>query len=681
MLPYRRPLAAATLAAALAAPLVPTLLTAAPAQAQAASEPVVDPLGHDRIGVRRGDTWYLRDALDGGPNRSYREQVAGYQPVAGDFDGDGTGTVSLFKDGVWLIRDLERGPARQVRYGQRGDQPVVGDWDGDGIDTIGLFRAGRWFLRTNNGSTAISRQFGFGQAGDVAVVGDWDGNGTDDIAVRRGTRWYQRDAASGGLSSRNFLFGNTGDVPLAGDWDHDGKDTPGLFRDGTWFFRRGSFPSPYQTTRFGLKGDRPVVRRTPGLAPGVEHSVFADSAGPFVAHIATVDLAAASSPETVLSQDRLQGVDTVSSMVRRAGAVLGVNGDFFLGSGRPVHLFANDGRLLQTPTQLGRAFSLDATGRRFAMGYPDVRTVLTASPPDTSTVSIDLPRVNGGAPPGDSVSAFNAAGALIETPPDEQCYSGLLPTGARTMGSDGRVVTPLQAGAPRCGGTRPVVPTLGTVLSADPFGSGAGAVRSLAAGTQASLSTQLGFPGAVDAMGGNPLLVVNGSVVASEVDGSGPFFARTGRTAVGVTAEGELLMVVVDGKQPGYSVGMTLRELAELMQGLGATQAVNLDGGGSSTMTVNGLVANRPSDGSERAVSNALVVLPGADLGQADLESGQTPTTATLQGSPATVSGSLRGASATDPGSTGGLADALLREGVPLSPELRRAAEAFRASR
>ena len=43
-------------------------------------------LGHDRIGVRRGDTWFLRDALDAGPSRGYREDVAGWLPVAGDFD-------------------------------------------------------------------------------------------------------------------------------------------------------------------------------------------------------------------------------------------------------------------------------------------------------------------------------------------------------------------------------------------------------------------------------------------------------------------------------------------------------------------------------------------------------------------------------------------------------------------
>jgi hypothetical protein len=64
---------------------------------------------------------------------------------------------------------------------------------------------------------------------------------------------------------------------------------------------------------------------------------------------------------------------------------------------------------------------------------------------------------------------------------------------------------------------------------------------------------------------------------------------------------------------------MTMPELARLFQRLGAVDAINLDGGGSATMWLNGMVANRPSDGTERPVSNALVVLPGASAENAAL--------------------------------------------------------------
>jgi hypothetical protein len=680
----RRALPAA-LALALAAPALPAL-TAAPAAAQqppgdqttvSASE-----LGHDRIGVRRGDTWHLSGSLDGSGVRSYSEHVAGWQPVAGDTDGDGVGTVSLFKDGVWLLRDSEQGLPRLVRFGLKGDQPVLGDWNGDGIDTIGVFRGGRWYVRDVNLS-GPNRSFGYGLPGDVAVVGDWDGNGSTDIGVRRGVTWYQRDAASSGPTSRTFAFGLRGDIPVAGDWDHDGRDTPGLFRAGTWFFRVGSFPSPYQTARLGQAGDRPVVRRTPGLAPGVRHDVVRNATTPWTAHVATVDLAAASSPETVLANNRLQGLDAVSTMVRRAGAVLGINGDYALSSGRPVHLFANDGRLAQTPQLLGRALTLDVSGTRVTMGFPDLKVDVTTATA-TGTATLAVPRVNSGGPHGDDLAAHTADGALLEVPPNGACYAGLAPAGGRAMTAQGAVVTPLQVTGTRCGGDRPVVPPTGTVLTANRYHGNEAFIRSLSAGQALQLSTQLGAPGAVDAIGGNPMLVAGGRIVDGDVNGSGAFFERNPRTAVGLTGSGQLLLVVVDGRQGSYSAGMTLRELAGLMADLGAQTAVNLDGGGSSEMFLNGLVVNRPSDGRERLVSSALVVLPGADEGQADLRVGgaagsgslRTPDASTPQ-----VDDRLLGPAATDPGSTGGLADALRRGGVRLPAELARTADAFRRSR
>lgn len=667
----RRTLLVPVLAAALSAPLLPALVgTAAPAAAQAA--PVVADLGYDRIGVRRGDTWLLRDDLDGGAARSYREQTAGWQPVAGDTDGDGTGTVSLFKDGVWLLRDTQQGVPREIRFGQRGDQPFLGDWNGDGIDTLGLLRGGRWFLRDSN--LGPSRSFGFGLAGDVGVVGDWNGNGTTDIGVRRGVRWYQRDLSSSGPTHRTFDFGLRGDLPVSGDWDHDGRDTPGLFRAGTWFFRVGNFPSPFQTRQFGQAGDRPVVRRVPGLAPGVRHDVFRDPAGPWTAHIASIDLAAASTPETVLSGGRLQGVDAVSAMTRKAGAVVGVNGDFFLGDGRPVHMFANDGRLAQGPQVRGRALGFNATGTQVRMGFPDLRNTVSA-PTATGTVTMDVPRTNTGGPDGDALAMFTSDGALLEVPPHSACYAGLSPLGSRTMSAEGSVVTPLQVTGNRCGGDRPVVPETGGVLTANSFHANEPFIRSLTAGTSVQLTTQLGFPGTVDALGGNPLLVVGGRA-QTDLQGSGAFFERNPRTAVGVTDTGTLLLVVVDGRQGVYSAGMTLVELADLMLSLGARDAVNLDGGGSSAMMLNGLIANRPSDGTERRVSTALVVLPDADPGQSDLETGMPVVTGAARTAPAS-SDRLLGPSVTDPASVGGLADALRRSGVRLPPALSRTADAF----
>jgi Phosphodiester glycosidase len=85
---------------------------------------------------------------------------------------------------------------------------------------------------------------------------------------------------------------------------------------------------------------------------------------------------------------------------------------------------------------------------------------------------------------------------------------------------------------------------------------------------------------------------------------------RQPRTLAGTDARGRLLLVTVDGREPGVSEGATLQEAAELMRGLGAVNALNLDGGGSTTMAVAGAVVNRPSDATgERPVGDTVQVI------------------------------------------------------------------------
>ena len=92
---------------------------------------------------------------------------------------------------------------------------------------------------------------------------------------------------------------------------------------------------------------------------------------------------------------------------------------------------------------------------------------------------------------------------------------------------------------------------------------------------------------------------------------------RAARTAVGITKDGKLLLVTVDGlprrkdeRSSKGSIGVTLEELAELMINLGAVEAMNLDGGSSTTMWIDGKLANKPAGGSEQRVSNAIIVRP-----------------------------------------------------------------------
>jgi exopolysaccharide biosynthesis protein len=120
-----------------------------------------------------------------------------------------------------------------------------------------------------------------------------------------------------------------------------------------------------------------------------------------------------------------------------------------------------------------------------------------------------------------------------------------------------------------------------------------------------------------------PLLVKDGKRNISMPTSTSFSSGSNPRTAVGVDRTGKrIFFVTIDGRQSGYSVGTSLTKLADYMISLGAVSAVNLDGGGSTTMAVRQLgtntlsVVNKPSDGSERAVSAILQVVNTAAAGQ-----------------------------------------------------------------
>jgi exopolysaccharide biosynthesis protein len=86
---------------------------------------------------------------------------------------------------------------------------------------------------------------------------------------------------------------------------------------------------------------------------------------------------------------------------------------------------------------------------------------------------------------------------------------------------------------------------------------------------------------------------------------------RNPRTAAGVTRAGRIILLTSDGRRPGHSVGLSIPETARVMRALGAVQAVNLDGGGSTAMVVAGRLEGVPSDsGGERPVGDAIVLVP-----------------------------------------------------------------------
>ncbi len=117
----------------------------------------------------------------------------------------------------------------------------------------------------------------------------------------------------------------------------------------------------------------------------------------------------------------------------------------------------------------------------------------------------------------------------------------------------------------------------------------------------------------VEAISSFGSLVRDGAIVCSATDTS-----RVPRTAVGITVDGEIILVVVDGRQAPYSVGASMYELAQIMLDLGCVDAMNLDGGGSSTYVAKQegsdelTLTNSPSDRYERSVSNSLMIVSTA---------------------------------------------------------------------
>lgn len=322
-----------------------------------------------------------------------------------------------------------------------------------------------------------------------------------------------------------------------------------------------------------------------------------------------------------------------SEMALNAGARAAVNGPFKVPLlDIPRHLTVIDGELMTTgmPTQHGYAFTSTADGIRAWIGRPvmDIRAT-------QGEVSFPVVGWNAEQPSKGQVVAFTARGGTSRSLTTRTCAALLSPVGdvrgpertymvERVRSRDGRCdVLPLQLGN---------VGYEHVLLAGKP-------VRSLVSGQEVGLSVDLGHYGKVrEAFSGLPMLVKDGVNIAPRCGmechpKKGPdrcFGCRNPRTAVGI-GEGcsdkdpgtECLgyLVAVDGRQEGWSEGVRFRPLGDLMIELGAYDAVNLDGGGSTEMWVRarnelcemrtsiGCVVNRVAYGTERPLTAAVLLI------------------------------------------------------------------------
>jgi hypothetical protein len=348
-----------------------------------------------------------------------------------------------------------------------------------------------------------------------------------------------------------------------------------------------------------------TVRAEP-LRAGVTRWFLYAPAGPWAIHALVVDRDACHSALALKGANGAVGREKTSVILeqlrRSADVAGGVNGDFFLFTppGVPTNLLVSHGRVVSGPSS-APVLAFDSLGA-----------------PHLGAFRVDgsLATANGRF----AIAAWNR-----NAPSGIALYDDAWGTATDTLSGGVEVVVD----APRSG--RVVrIDTLTTGVPIQPghavlVGRGAEARTALLAlrvGDSVRMQVVLRPFHPMEALGGRPLLLRDGAIVAGIDSAGGAAFAaaRHPRTAVGIARDGRrLLLVVVDGRQKPYSDGVTLRELADIMRALGARDAINLDGGGSTTMVYADTrsagtlrIANRPSDASgERPVANALAIVQG----------------------------------------------------------------------
>ncbi len=198
---------------------------------------------------------------------------AGWKPVAGDWDNNGTDTPGVYNGAAsyWYLRNsnTEGGGNIAFAYGaaNAGWIPITGDWNGDGVDTIGLYipSTSTFCLRNSNSEGVANLQFTFGAAGAgwIPIAGDWNGDGVDTIGLYNGSTstYYLRNTNNTGYADIMFDYGAaaSGWKPIVGDWNGDGTDTPGILNpNGTqsiYYLRNTNTTGGHDIScQFGIAG-------------------------------------------------------------------------------------------------------------------------------------------------------------------------------------------------------------------------------------------------------------------------------------------------------------------------------------------------------------------------------------------------------------------------------------------
>lgn len=351
------------------------------------------------------------------------------------------------------------------------------------------------------------------------------------------------------------------------------------------------------------------------LAPGVVYRAIHLPEGPWRLHLVEVDLPRSWAAGIRVRTAKQAEAQKTSHLA--VGALAAINGDFlFPGeAGRPAGLYIESGHLIRIP-QRRSAFAITESGQPLIAVYKMELGLLTAEGEHLHIAGFNREPALG------ELVVFNdraqMQGDSLQAP-TSFLLQGL---GTTSIANDTISVWVQQVRRQAWQLT----------LQRDQWllavGAEYEATEQVALGDTVQLYCRL-LPARaklMEAISGGPRILRDGKVsIEVEKERLSRSFAdeRHPRTAVGYSQDEQVLfLIVVDGRQPGYSVGMSLQELAEFMRTrladfshakANAYQGLNLDGGGSTTMVVGEQVVNRPSDPTgERPVANALLVVAPA---------------------------------------------------------------------
>jgi phosphodiester glycosidase len=391
-----------------------------------------------------------------------------------------------------------------------------------------------------------------------------------------------------------------------------------------------------------------------GIGTGVRLKTIRDTKGPQEIRVLTLS-PGSSVPDIAPATQQYPMWALTSTMSANIGAIAGVNGDFGTGKGQPKHTLMIDGELWTSGQSGGNAIGWSADGKVAFIGRPKLKI---GGHDTTNSTDFLVADWNTGAPRKGTIAGYTSRGGTVTKPPGKVnptasdphwCAARLVPS--HPIAWNGSRQTSLvrryevEAQPEPC----PKTPlgfnnTAGAVVLAVKANvRRAAKITGLQPNDTVRLSWTLkGWPHVTDVMGAQQMLVKKGTNVAPAYNpGDDYIFNYNPRTSMGIskgcsdslgTTNCRMFLITVDGRQgsTNWSKGVRLPALAAEQIRAGAWWAVNLDGGGSTTMwvkkrdrrwcesspNVGGCLANRPSPSTgERATRSAIVVLPTTDTG------------------------------------------------------------------